>query len=214
MSEEHEKIGIFGGTFNPIHFGHLIVAESVRESFGLDRVLFAPSGIPPHKSYDEVTGAEHRYAMVECAVRSNPYFEASRVEIDRTGFTYTVDTLNSLRTLYDNAAELYFLIGADVINELITWRNYREVFDLCSFIAVKRPGCDVRSAESGIEQLKERYNASISMIEAPLVDISSTSIREFVREHRSIKYLVPECVEEYIVKNGLYKGEGTHLHME
>lgn len=205
MSKEYNKICIFGGTFNPIHFGHLIVAETVRESFKLDRMLFVPSGIPPHKSQNEVTGAEHRYAMLECAVRSNPYFEASRVEIDREGYTYTVDTLNSLSSLYGDAAELYFMIGADVICELTTWKNFREIFKKCRFIAVKRPGCDIGSAESGIEQLKEQYGALISIVDAPLVDISSTTIRERLKAGNSIKYLVPQCVEEYINKNGLYR---------
>lgn len=205
MSEEYKKIGIFGGTFNPIHIGHLIVAEAVRESFGLDRILFVPSGVPPHKSYEEVTVAEHRYAMVECAVRSNPYFEASRIEVDRAGFTYTVDTLNSLRGLYGKAAEIYFIIGADVVNELTTWKDFRKVFGLCRFIAVGRPGCDAASAESGIKRLKERYNISVETVEAPLIDISSTSIREYVKSRRSIKYLVPECVEEYIHINELYR---------
>lgn len=205
MSDKFSKIGIFGGTFNPIHFGHLIIAEAVRDSFGLDRVLFVPSGMPPHKSDNEVTGAEHRYDMVNCAVRSNPYFEASRLEVDRAGYTYTVDTLNSLRRQYGNTAELYFMIGADIINELITWKDCAEVFALCRFIAVKRPYCDAGSAESNIARLKERYPISISMVKAPLIDISSTEIRERVKAQKSIKYLVPECVEEYIYKNGLYQ---------
>lgn len=200
-----KKIGILGGTFNPIHCGHLKVAEAVRVSFGLDKVLFVPSGKPPHKLNKEVTGAEHRYAMVECAVRSNPYFEASRVEIDRMGYTYTVDTLRLLRSLYCEGTELYFLIGSDVIDELKTWKNFREVFKLCSFIAVERPGCDREYTSNRIEQLRKQYDVTILKVEAPLVDISSTLIREFIKEKSSIKYLVPECVEEYINKNGLYR---------
>lgn len=204
MSDECSKIGLFGGTFNPIHLGHLIIAEAVREAFGLERVLFIPSGIPPHKSCSEVTDAEHRYGMVECAVRSNPYFEASRIEIDRTGFTYTVDTLSSLRSRYGGNTGLYFIIGADIVNELTTWRRYNEVFGMCSFIAVKRPGCGNGSVEEDIARLEERYGALINLVEAPLVDISSTAIRERVNTGRSIKYLVPESVEEYISINKLY----------
>jgi nicotinate-nucleotide adenylyltransferase len=211
MSDKSSSIGIFGGTFNPIHFGHLIIAEAVREAFGLERVLFVPLGIPPHKSYNEIIGAEHRYGMVECAVRSNPYFEASRVEIDRSGYTYTVDTLKALRSRYGGNAGLYFIIGADVINELTTWKNFTEVFGLCRFIAVNRPGFDAAQAKSDVARLTERYAVSVDIIEAPLVDISSTAVRERVKAHRSIKYLVPECIEEYIYNNGLYQGEGTHL---
>jgi nicotinate-nucleotide adenylyltransferase len=205
MSEESKKIGILGGTFNPIHCGHLIIAETVRESFGLDRVLFIPSGIPPHKSYIELTGAEHRYCMVECAVRSNPYFEASRIELDRTGYTYTVDTLISLKSIYGDKTSLYFIIGADVINELTTWKDYESVFRLCGFIAVNRPGYDVKTALDDIERFDMQFGASIKILDAPQVDISSTGIRDRVKADKSIKYLVPECVEEYINKNRLYR---------
>lgn len=204
MSGDFRKIGILGGTFNPVHYGHLIIAEAAREALGLDRVLFIPSGLPPHKSNSEVAGAEHRYDMVERAVRSNPYFEASRAEIERPGYTYTVDTLRSLGVRYGGNAGLYFIIGADVINELTTWKNFKEVFALCSFIAFRRPGADRNSFEGDTARLKEKYPLSISVIEAPLIDISSTGIRERVSAYKSIKYLVPECVEEYIYENGLY----------
>lgn len=209
MSEKFMKIGILGGTFNPVHCGHLIVAEAVREAFGLDRVLFIPTGLPPHKSKNEVAGAEHRYNMVEGAVRSNPYFEASRAEIERPGYTYTVDTLRSLGVQYGENAGLYFIIGADVINELATWKNFKEVFARCSFIAVGRPGVGKDAFDGDVARLKEKYPVSISVFEAPLMDISSTGIRERVGAYKSIKYLVPECVEEYIYENGLYVAGDT-----
>jgi nicotinate-nucleotide adenylyltransferase len=204
MSEALSRIGILGGTFNPIHYGHLIIAEAVRESFGMDKVLFVPSGMPPHKSNIELSGAEHRYGMVECAIRSNPYFEASRIELDRSGYTYTVDTLISLKSRYGDNTTLYFMIGADVINELTTWKDFKNVFSLSSFIAVNRPGYDAKTVENDIERLVSQYGASIKMLEAPMIDISSSGIRERVYERRSIKYLVPGCVEDYIYKNGLY----------
>jgi nicotinate-nucleotide adenylyltransferase len=137
-----KRIGISGGTFNPIHVGHLIIAEMARDMFDLDKVLFIPSGMPPHKNLGSVLSAEQRFDMVKRAVAGNPYFEESRIEIDREGYTYTVDTLKKLRELYGNDTSLYYIIGADVLNDLLTWRNAEEVFKICEFIAALRPGND------------------------------------------------------------------------
>lgn len=199
-----KKIGIFGGTLNPVHHGHLIVAEHVREKFQLDSVLFIPSGKPPHKMFNEVVSAAHRFNMVKGAVKSNPFFDASSIEIDRTGYTYTVDTLRELAARYANDVELHFIIGADVIPELITWKDFTKVFELCSFIAVLRPGHHREDFFAEIEEMQLRYKLRIQTTDAPLVDISSTAIREKVKIGQSIKYLVPSCVEEYIYNNGLY----------
>ena len=199
------KIGIMGGTFNPIHYGHLIIAESVRESFCLDKVLFIPSGQPPHKPDSEVIDPEHRHEMVRRAVASNCYFEASRVEIDRKGYTYTINTLQSLREEYGREAELYFIIGADLLPELVTWKEFKNVFSMCEFIAVQRPGYDGKSFEEALEHLKMNFDLKLNLTEAPLVDISSSDIRRRCIGGKSIKYLVPEEVEEYIVTNGLYR---------
>lgn len=199
-----EKIGISGGTFNPIHIGHLIIAEIARDRFGLDKVLFVPSGMPPHKNLSNVAYAEHRFDMVQKAVKSNPYFIDSRIEVDRGGYTYTVDTLKKLREIYGNSASLYYIIGADVLNDLLTWKNHEEVFEICEFIAVLRPGNDVQAFKNQMEYLKNSHFAKIHYIDAPLIDISSTGIRDSVKEGRSIKYLVPEAVEEYIKLNRLY----------
>lgn len=204
MVRKKGKTGIFGGTFNPIHNGHLIVAESVREQFGLDRVLFMPSGQPPHKRDSEVIDPEHRFEMVRLAVESNPFFEASRMEIDRSGFTYTVNTLQELRAQCGDETEFYFIIGADVVPELITWKDFRQVFSLCEFIAVLRPGFDREAFMGEIGRISADYGAVIHTVGARLVDISSTEIRGRRMAGESIKYLVPDGVMEYIYKEGLY----------
>jgi len=200
-----QKIGISGGTFNPIHIGHLIIAETVRDKFGLDKVLFIPSGMPPHKNLGSVVCAEKRFDMVQRAVEGNPYFVASRIEIDRKGYTYTVDTMKKLREIYGNDTSLYYIIGADVLNDLLSWRSFEEVFKICEFIAVLRPGNDKKAFYNQMEYLKDTYGVKIHFIDAPLIEISSTEIRGRVKQGRSIKYLVPESVEEYIESNKLYK---------
>jgi len=201
-----QRIGIMGGTFNPIHNGHLIIAEDVREKARLDKVLFIPSGQPPHKPGCEVAGAEHRFEMVRLAVGSNPHFEASRIEIDRNGLTYTINTLQELREDYGEETAIYFIIGADVVPELVTWKEYEKVFRLCEFIAVLRPGYGETEFNEAIHRVSKDKGARIHPVPSRLVDISSTDIRERCREGRSIKYLVPESVEWYIYKKGLYKG--------
>ena len=205
MQQGFSKIGILGGTFNPIHCGHLIIAEAVRERFCLDKVLFIPSGQPPHKPDDEVIDAEYRYEMVRRAVASNRFFETSRVELDREGYTYTINTLRTLREEYGADTGLFFIIGADVIPELTTWKDFDLVFKLCEFIAVLRPGHDRKSFETDIRQIKNNYDIKINITDAPLIDISSSDIRERCSRGNSIKYLVTEGVEEYIYSEGLYR---------
>lgn len=223
MGQSFKKIGILGGTFNPIHCGHLIIAETVRESHGLEKVLLIPSGQPPHKPDREVLDPERRYEMVRRAAASNPFFEASRIEIDTEGVTYSVNTLHTLKRLYGSETMFYFIIGADVIPELTTWRDFQTVFGLCEFIAVRRPGyggipaevCEAsnasiagataETAEETVKRLKKDYGVKIHLLDAPLVDISSSNIRERCRQGRSIRYLVPDAVEEYIETEGLYR---------
>jgi nicotinate-nucleotide adenylyltransferase len=205
MKEPGIRLGISGGTFDPIHYGHLIVAEEIRETNGLDRILFIPSGKPPHKRNLEVSGAEQRLSMVEAAIRTNPHFEVSRIEIDREGYTYTVDTLEQLKEIYGRETKLYFIIGADVVHDLLTWKNYEKVFSLCEFIAVLRPGYTSSSFIKTVEDLETAYSAQIHTFIGPLIDISSTMIRERAASGKSIKYLLPEEVEKYILDNGLYR---------
>lgn len=210
MNEENRqqyisKIGIMGGTFNPIHNGHLIIAEDVREQCGLDKVLFIPSGQPPHKPDAEVIDAQSRYEMVRMAVENNPFFEASRIEVDRNGLTYTINTLQELKRIYGEGVDLYFIIGADVVEELTTWREFKQVFQMCEFIAVLRPGHDNSTFESAIEKNRKDFGVRIRQAHSRLVDISSSDIRKRCERNESIKYLVPDNVEEYILRCGLYR---------
>lgn len=204
MERYDNKIGIFGGTFNPIHCGHLIIAEAVREKMCLDKVIFIPSGQPPHKPDGVVIDAESRFELVRRAVSTNRFFEASRMEIDREGFTYTINTLTALREAYGRKTGLFFIIGADIIPELTAWKDFRSVFKLCEFIAVPRPGYGRGEIEEDMGRLRQKYGLDIHMVEAPLIDISSSDIRKRCGAGRTIKYLVPESVEEYIMKMGLY----------
>ena len=209
MQSTNLRVGISGGTFDPIHYGHLIIAEQVREAMALDVIIFIPAGTPPHKVESGVTVPEKRYEMVNSAISSNPYFKISDMEIERQGYTYTVDTLKQLRNVYGNDAELFFIIGADVVAEFHTWKDYENIFGLCNFVAVMRPGFDKENIIKDIQNLEERFKARIDMVDAPLIDISSTYVRERVAQGKTIRYLVPQCVERYIEKQGLYIGKGS-----
>jgi nicotinate-nucleotide adenylyltransferase len=204
MKDKIQRIGISGGTFDPLHHGHLIIAEDIRESFKLDKVIFIPSGLPPHKDTDKVTKAQHRYNMVEIGIENNPFFEASPIEINRPGYTYTIDTLTQLKSEYDKNTKIYFITGADVIHKLLTWRNYQQIFKLCEFVAVLRPGFKKSSFLRAVNNIRTKYGAVIHATEAPLIGISSTIIRDRVSKNKSIKYLVPEGIEQYIYENRLY----------
>lgn len=205
MELKVRRIGISGGTFDPVHYGHLIAAEDIRQKFNLDKVLFIPSGMPPHKDASRIAGAVHRFNMLYSAVKDNPYFEVSRMEIEREGTTYTIDTLTQLKKLYDGA-ELFFIIGTDVVQDLPTWKEYEKVLGMCEFIAVLRPGYREEDFSSRIAYLKNACMARINTVEIPLIDISSTGIRERLKNGKSVKYLVPEAVEAYIREHGLYTG--------
>ena len=204
MGDTRLKIGICGGTFDPIHTGHLVVAELVMSEFNLDKVLFIPSGMPPHKDLKNVTAPIHRLNMVKVAVSSNKNFEAVSNEVDRSGYTYTVDTLKELHGLYPSGTEFYYIIGADVVMDLLTWRNWQEVITLTNFIAVMRPGFSDAEFSKRLSELKQNYRINIQNYEIPLLEISSTFIRERVKAGKSVKYLVAEEVEEYIIQNNLY----------
>lgn len=208
MQDRLKNIGILGGTFDPVHYGHLIIAEEVREKFNLDMVVFIPTGMPPHKAQIKVSHVRHRFNMVCDAVNTNPYFEASSIEMERSGYTYTIDTLMKLKEIYGDDSRLHFIIGADIIWDLLTWKEYKKVFLMCEFIAVLRPGFKRDSLLGEVGRLKEVYAAKIHALDIPLIEISSTIIRQKARDGRSIKYLVPECVEAYINKNKLYSEAG------
>ena len=199
------RIGIMGGTFDPIHYGHLAAAEAARIEFGLCKVIFMPVGNPPHKQSQAISDAEHRYRMTALATSSNSGFEVSRLEVDKAGITYTFDTMKELRNIYGEAPAIYFITGADAVLELLTWYKLGELLTLCKFIAVTRPGFDICKLEQKIAEITSKYGGEIICLEVPLLEISSTDIRERIKNGKPVKYLLPEEVEAYIHKNGLYK---------
>ena len=203
MSDLKRKIGIMGGTFDPIHTGHLVTAEAVRIEYGLEKVLFIPAANPPHKQHSKVTPAMHRYIMTVMATYSNSYFHVSPIELERPGLSYTIDTLLALIEKYGEKTEFYFIIGADTVADLPTWRHIDQLLELAYFIAATRPGC-ICSLDDIITKFGNIGQKKIQRLATPELEISSTDIRERVRQGRSIKYIVPESVESYIFKEGLY----------
>lgn len=199
-----KKLAIMGGTFDPIHIGHLMTAEEVRHEFGIDQVVFIPTGHPPHKDNQRVTHSEHRYLMTVLATVANPHFNVSRIEIDREGTTYTVDTIKQLKAIYGEETQLYFITGADAVNEILTWNRADELLKICEFVAVTRPGYDKMHLKSKIEKLKESFECSVHFLEVPALAISSSDIRKRVQANRPIQYLVTQSVEKYIQKSRLY----------
>ncbi|MGI6604636.1 MAG: nicotinate-nucleotide adenylyltransferase [bacterium] len=203
MKEENpRRVGIMGGTFDPIHYGHLVAAEAARAAFGLSEVLFVPNRLPPHKKDYPVSDPKHRYLMTVLATITNPFFEVSRIELDREGYSYTIDTLRALSAQFGPAVELYFISGADAIAEILTWKDVDELLGLCYFIAVTRPGYKL-SVKLG--HLQQKYSHKVFTVEVPALAISSTDIRKRVMEGKPLKYLLPEAVENYIIKNKLYR---------
>lgn len=195
------RLGVMGGTFDPIHQGHLVTAEEALWQFELDQVLFAPTGQPWMKHEPGVSPAEDRYLMTVIATSSNPRFRVSRLEIDREGPTYSVDTLRSLREEYGEGTELFFITGADAILQIFQWKDADQAFELAHFIAATRPGYDL----SRFDQERAAEHPKITVMDIPALAISSTDIRERVAKGRPIRYLVPEGVKSYIEKTGLYR---------
>ncbi|MEW6172835.1 MAG: nicotinate-nucleotide adenylyltransferase [Bacillota bacterium] len=200
------RLGLMGGTFDPIHYGHLAAAEAVRHELELVKVVFVPAGQPPHKTGHQVSPAVHRVAMVRLAVASNPLFELSDIEVGRPGPSYTVDTVSAYRCLYPEA-EIYFLTGTDAVAEIASWHRFDELLKLCRMISAVRPGC-AREVQDRLAQLPESIRCRIRLVEVPGVAVSSTEIRDRVRLRKPVKYLLPETVEEYIIQHGLYLNGG------
>ena len=193
------RVGVMGGTFDPIHHGHLVAASEVAHRFELDEVVFVPTGQPWQKQDRTVSPAEDRYLMTVVATAADPRFRVSRVDVDRLGPTYTVDTLRELRAEYVEegvAVELFFITGADALAALLEWRDAEALFDLAHFIGVTRPGHDL--AATGLP------DGSTTLVEVPALAISSTECRDRVRAGAPIRYLVPDGVEAYVAKRGLY----------
>lgn len=190
------RIGIMGGTFDPVHHGHLVAASEVQDVFNLDEVIFIPAATQPFKQGKSVTDAEHRYLMTNIATAANPRFSVSRLEIDRGGVTYTIDTLQEMKMLHPDA-ELFFITGADSLKEIISWKESEKLFELATFVGVTRPGhkLDIPGLPPG----------RVFLLEVPAMAISSTDIRERVRREAPIWYLVPDGVVQYIGKYRLYR---------
>ncbi|MDF2890030.1 MAG: NadD [Clostridia bacterium] len=204
-SEERIRYAIMGGTFDPIHFGHLAAAETVREKLNCQKVIFIPSGNPPHKKGRVLTDSIHRYTMTVLAANSNPYFEVSNIEMNRNGYSYTLDTIKELNKYYGKKVELLFITGADALLEIETWHKVDELLRLCSFVAVTRPGYDKSKLEQKLLYLQSKYNVELHIVDVPGLNISSTDIRKRVREGASIRYLVSDAVEQYVFKYELYR---------
>ena len=193
-----QRIGIMGGTFDPIHNGHLVAASEVAYRFQLDQVVFVPTGQPWQKAGRDVTAAEHRYLMTMVATASNPRFTVSRVDIDRKGPTYTIDTLRDLRELFPDA-ELYFITGADSLASIMSWRDWEVMLEMANFVGVTRPGYELSK-----DMLPLESQTGIELIEIPAMAISSTDCRKRAGEGEPVWYLVPDGVVQYIAKNNLY----------
>jgi nicotinate-nucleotide adenylyltransferase len=214
------KIGLFGGTFDPIHWGHLRSAEEVSESYNLDRVFFIPASVPPHKRGQTTTPARDRLQMVRLAVARNPRFGVSTAEISRPGISYSIDTIRAFAARKRPSDSLYFIIGLDAFREIGTWKDFSDIFPLCNFIVTSRPGSKendpLKGAGVAVKKLfcydfkqksyRHRSGTGIFFIELTDIAISASEIRGLVKQGKSIRYLVPSVVEQYIKRRRLYGG--------
>jgi nicotinate-nucleotide adenylyltransferase len=214
------KIGLFGGTFDPIHWGHLRSAEEVSETYALDRVYFIPASIPPHKRGQTTTPAPDRLHMVRLAVAHNPRFSASTIEMSRLGVSYSIDTIRQFAAKKRKGDSLYFIIGLDAFREIGTWKDFADIFPLCHFVVTSRPGSKDHDPLKGTgvavkklfcydfhrKNYRHRSGMRIFFIELTDIAISASEIRALVKQGKSIRYLVPTVVEQYIKRRGLYGG--------
>lgn len=197
------KIGLLGGTFDPIHYGHLVAGEEARRALGLERVLFVPAARPPHKQDYRVSPPDQRVAMVKLAIGDNPYFELSTVELDRSGFSYTVDTIALVQRQLGPEAELYFILGEDALADLPTWHQPERLLQVCQLVAVNRPGYHSFSLRLLDRQLPG-VERRVHPVRIPELAIWSTELRARVGSGLSIRYLLPNAVHDYIYEHGLY----------
>ena len=204
MAGKRKRIGILGGTFNPIHLGHLLIAQDALEQMALDRVKFIPSATPPHKTAETLVNARARLQMIRLAIRGNDRFEADDIEIRRGGKSYSVDTLTELRRR-DPKADFYFIIGADSLRELHLWREAQRVVRLCTFVTVPRPGFEAKPVVDRRLDAASRKRLRQHVLRGHPCGIASREIRSRVASGRSIRYLVPDAVTEYIRRHGLYQ---------
>ncbi len=211
-------IGIFGGTFNPVHYGHLFVADMARDAFSMDRVLFVPSSLPPHKNTVPVANAEDRLKMVGIAIEDNPDYDVLDVEIKRKGRSYSIETLRYLKDRYGTQTDISFILGWDSFKDIVTWKDYKELFTLSNFVVVSRSGHNEMSIHECLpvevsrdfcyDDKKKLYmhtsNHFIVYLDTPLIEISSTMIRERLAQGRTVRYFMPRGVGEYITRHSIY----------
>ncbi len=201
------RLGLMGGTFDPIHIGHLVTAEEALRQFSLDEIVFIPTGHPPHKTH-QVASAEARYAMACVATASNPQFWVSRIELDSPGMDYTATTLVALREVFAPDVEFFFITGADAVLDILTWKDPERVLALCDVIAATRPGYDLARLADVLSGLARRDH--VHVMEIPSIAVSSSMIRERLREGRGVRYLVPEGVDVLIEKSCIYACPADH----
>ncbi len=204
------KIGIMGGTFNPIHNAHLILAETAREQFGLDRILFIPTGTSYLKDTTQILSAEERFKLVQLAIQDNAYFKTSRIEMDRAGNTYTIDTLESLQNMYPGDS-FYFIMGADSLEYFPNWYHFEDILKMTTILVAGRGTTEDEKLDELIEEMKTKYLADIRKIICGRMDISSTDIRERIKQGKSIRYLVPDACIDHIQIHKLYTNESAEV---
>lgn len=203
------KIGIIGGTFDPIHNGHLIIGEYARTTLDLDKVIFIPVGIAPHKDNNKITDSEIRVKMIDLAIESNPYFYQSLIEVKRDRVSYTVETITRLKEEYKED-ELYFIMGGDSIFEIESWKDSKILMKICNFIVLDRGYRTTDDIRKKMLELKKLYGMKVQDVRSPIIEISSTEIRKRCKMDHSIKYLVPEALEKYILDRKLYGHGGLN----
>ncbi len=204
-----KSLGILGGTFDPVHYGHLLAGEWAREVYRLEQLVFMPAARPPHKDLAGVLDSQHRHRMVELAVSDNPGFSVSTLELERAGFSYTVDTVKYYLQEYPGV-ELYFIIGVDALQLIYTWKDVEQLAELCRFIVVTRPGYELDRDDPALASLPDALWERLTLLSIPGLEISSSDIRKRVMNEQSIRYLLPPAVEKYIQDNNLYR----NLHGE
>ena len=200
-----KRIGILGGTFNPVHKGHIALARAAKEEFALDRIIFMPTGTPPHKSLEHLADKEHRFKMIKLAIKGIPDFSVSRLEMDRPGYSYAVETFLLLKKQLKQKTKLFYIMGLDSINEILSWKQPLELFKLCEFIVGTRPGTKIRTFKRLVKfpPLMKEVD-KIHLIELK-EDISSSDIRRKIKEGKSVESVVPKAVLKYIKEHRLYK---------
>lgn len=197
-------IGVFGGSFNPIHIGHLILAESARQEFHLEKVIFIPTGDTPNKDMHYVDKID-RFHMVELAIQGNPYFEISSIEMERTGPSYTVDTIHQVKKMIGDEYKIYFLAGTDAVADLPTWKYNKELLSICDFISAGRPGSTDKLNKS-VSYFGELGKERIHFLKMPELEISSTDLRWRIENNMSVTYMIPDVVIKYIKEKQIYRG--------